>query len=44
MFRNFEMFENMSLLFVVQIKGWYGVIRIEEKKLVCANSKKLIRG
>ena len=32
------------LLFVAQIKGCYGVIRIEEKTKVCAIPRKLIFG
>ena len=30
------------LLLLVKIKGWYGVFRIEETKLVCAISGKLL--
>ena len=41
---SFEMFENKSLFNLVQIEGCYGVIRIEEKTLVCAISRKLIFG
>ena len=40
----FDEFENMFLFFLVQNKGWYGVIRIEGTKLVCAISRKLIWG
>ena len=29
---------------LIQNKGWYGVCRIEETKLVCAISRKLIFG
>ena len=30
-----------KIYFLVQIIGWYGVIRKKEKKLVCAISRKL---
>ena len=29
-------------LFFVQLKGWYGVLRIEEAKIVCAISRKIL--
>ena len=32
------------LLFSIQINGWYAVFRIEETKLVCAISRKVIFG
>ncbi len=35
---------NPSMSFLVQIKGWYGVIRIEEMKLVHAISREVILG
>ena len=37
-------FENLFLLYLVQMKGWYAVYRIEETKLVCAISRTGIFG
>ena len=44
MFFFFNFPKYVLLLFVVQTKGWYGVVRIEEMKLVCAISRKTIFG
>ena len=42
--RKTELFENMVLLFAVQMKCWYAVCRIEETKLVCAIWRKKTLG
>ena len=41
-FKNCLKSDNMFLLFLIQVKGWHVVYRIEETKLVCAISRKLI--
>ena len=38
MFGLFEHFENMFFVFLVQIRGWDGLYRIEETELGCAVS------
>ena len=41
-FRFVKMFGSMLFVILVQTKVWYGVIRIEEKKLVCDITRKSV--